>query len=234
MTPLIGITSAYDRKSNRATLSSYYIQAVAAAGGLPLVLPCLLEEKSFDAILETIDGLLLSGGGDVDPLLFGEEPQPSLGAICPERDAFELALTRRALTKGIPILAICRGLQVLNIAAGGNVLQDIGASIDKPLKHDQDAPSWYGTHSIDILPDSRLAAIFGQRAIVNSFHHQAVDRIAPGFLATAWAADGVVEAMESTSSTFIVGVQCHPECMWERDEKMFGLFKEFVTASLTK
>ena len=231
MTPLIGITSSYDRESNRTTLSRFYIQAVEAAGGLPLILPCLLGEKTVDSILATIDGLLLSGGVDVDPLLFGEEPLPSLGAICPERDIFELALTRRALALGVPILAICRGVQVLNIAAGGKVLQDIGSDIDKPIKHDQQAPLWYGSHSIEILPGSRLAAIFGEKAIVNSFHHQAVGQIAKGFLATAWSSDGVVEALESDSPTFIVGVQCHPECMWERDNKMFELFREFVAAA---
>ncbi|SHK67529.1 gamma-glutamyl-gamma-aminobutyrate hydrolase family protein [Desulforamulus aeronauticus] len=234
MTPLIGITSSYDRESNRTFISRFYCQVIEAAGGLPLILPCILGEKTVDRILDKIDGLLLSGGVDVDPLLFGEEPLPSLGSICPERDTFELALTRRALTLGLPILAVCRGLQVLNIAAGGNVLQDIGSHIAKPLKHDQQAPLWYGTHSIEVLPGSRLAAIFGEKTIVNSFHHQAVARIAAGFLATAWSSDGVVEAMESSSSSFIVGIQCHPECMWEHDPKMFQLFKEFVAASATK
>ncbi len=230
MVPVIGITSSYDRESGRTFLSRYYIQAVEAAGGLPLVLPCILSDGTVDKILGSIDGLLLSGGVDVDPLLFGEEPQPAMGDICPQRDKFELALTRRALALNIPILAVCRGLQVLNIAAGGSVLQDIGSTVNNPLKHDQQAPRWHGTHTVNILPDSKLAALWGTKLVVNSFHHQAVDRVAEGFRATAWSADGVVEAMESTAHRFVVGVQSHPECMYQ-DPRILELFKGLIKAT---
>ncbi|MEW6697020.1 MAG: gamma-glutamyl-gamma-aminobutyrate hydrolase family protein [Bacillota bacterium] len=230
MVPVIGITSSYDRESGRIFLSRYYIQAVEAAGGLPLVLPCILSDSRVDKILASIDGLLLSGGVDVDPLLFGEEPQRAMGDICPQRDTFELALTRRALAVDMPILAICRGLQVLNIAAGGNILQDIGLAMKDSLKHDQQAPRWYGTHTINILPDTKLAALWGTQLVVNSFHHQAVNRVAEGFRATAWSADGVMEGMESTVHKFVVGVQSHPECMYQ-DPRILKLFHAFVEAA---
>lgn len=230
MVPVIGITSSYDRESGRIFLSRYYIQAVEAAGGLPLVLPCILSDSRVDKILASIDGLLLSGGVDVDPLLFGEEPQRAMGDICPQRDTFELALTRRALAVDMPILAICRGLQVLNIAAGGNILQDIGSAMKDSLKHDQQAPRWYGTHTINILPDTKLAALWGTQLVVNSFHHQAVNRVAEGFRATAWSADGVMEGMESTVHKFVVGVQSHPECMYQYP-RILKLFHAFVEAA---
>jgi len=230
MAPVIGITSSYDRETGRTFLSRYYIQAVEAAGGLPLVLPCLLAENSVAQIPDFIDGLLLSGGVDVDPLLFGEEPQPAMGDICPQRDKFELALTRKVLEKDIPILGICRGIQLLNIAAGGTVLQDIGTAVKSPLKHDQLAPRWYGTHTIHTLPGSKAAAILGRQIVVNSFHHQAVGKVAEGFTVTAWSADGVVEAIESTNHHFVLGLQCHPECMWDQDPRILGIFKALVEA----
>ena len=231
MVPIIGITSSYDEESGKATLARYYIQAVEAAGGLPLVLPCILSEAAADPLLRSIDGLLLSGGVDVDPLLFGEEPQPALGEICPARDRFELALTRRALQLDIPILAICRGIQVMNIAAGGTVIQDISTTITTPIKHDQKAPRWYGTHTINVSPASQLASVWGERIIVNSMHHQAVGTVAEGFVATAWTSDGVVEAIESSNHRFALGVQCHPECMWQEQKRIFNLFIKFVEAA---
>lgn len=231
MVPVIGITGSYDSNTGKATLSRYYIEAVEAAGGLPLVIPCVLSEAAVEPLLRSIDGLLLSGGVDVDPQLFGEEPQPTLGEICPERDRLELALTRRALQQDRPILAICRGIQVLNIAAGGTVLQDIGTAIKNPLKHDQLAPRWYGTHTINISPTSQLVGIWGEKITVNSMHHQAVGTVAEGFIATAWSNDGVVEAIESRAHRFAMGVQCHPECMWQEQQRILHLFTKFVEAS---
>lgn len=231
MIPVIGITSSYDRVTGRTFLSRHYVQAVEAAGGLPVILPCLLTEKHSEPILKSIDGLLLSGGVDVDPILYGEEPLPTMGDICPQRDRFELSLTKQALEEDMPIFGICRGIQLLNIAAGGNVLQDIGSAIKNPLKHDQSGPRWYGTHTIKTLPGSRLSSILGEKTLVNSFHHQSVDRVADGFKATAWSADGIVEGIESQVHKFVLGVQCHPECMWDRDENILNIFKAFVQAA---
>ncbi|AEF93349.1 peptidase C26 [Desulfotomaculum nigrificans CO-1-SRB] len=231
MAPIIGITSSYDQEAGQIFLPRYYIDAVAAAGGVPMVLSGVLSATMVDQILDSIDGLLLSGGVDVDPLLFGEEPEPGMGDICPERDQFELSLSRRALTMDMPLFGICRGIQVLNIAAGGTVLQDISTAVQNPLKHHQRAPRWYGTHTIKTLPGSKLAAILGGQMAVNSFHHQAVGRVAEGFKVTAWSADGVVEGIESIEHKFVLGLQCHPECMWEHDQRIFGLFKAFIAAA---
>lgn len=230
MIPVIGITGSYDRDSGRTFLSRYYIQAVEAAGGLPLVIPPILSEAHADKILSFIDGLLLSGGVDVDPLIFGEEPLPAMGDICPRRDQLELSLTRRALAMDMPIFGICRGVQVLNIAAGGGVIQDIGSAIQGAFKHDQLAPRWYGTHTVHTMPGSKLASVLGGAIVVNTFHHQAVGRVAEDFEMTAWSLDGVVEGIESKKHRFAVGVQCHPECMWDQNPRILALFQAFIEA----
>lgn len=226
---IIGITSAFDEEE-RFCLARYYVDAVTQAGGLPLILPALSLEVAVST-LERVHGLILSGGGDLDPSYFGEEPLPATKRITPRRDAFEVALARAALVRQVPVLGICRGLQVLNVAAGGKVLQDISLGVYNPLKHFQDAPRWHGTHSIEILPGSKLASIFGTlRLRVNSFHHQAVRRLAPAFNATAWAQDGVVEGIEAEAHPFAVGVQFHPEGMWEKEPLFLKLFTALVTS----
>ncbi|MEW6447140.1 MAG: gamma-glutamyl-gamma-aminobutyrate hydrolase family protein [Bacillota bacterium] len=230
MRPIIGITSAFDEEEARFSLTRYYIDAVTQAGGLPFILPSLSMELAA-AALERVHGLILSGGGDIDPSYFGEEPLPSTKKITPRRDAFEIAVARAALIRQVPVLGICRGLQVLNVAAGGKVLQDISLGVCNPLKHFQDAPRWHGTHHIEILPGSKLASIFGTlRPRVNSFHHQAVSRLAPTFKATAWAPDGVIEGIEAEAHPFAVGVQFHPEGMWENDPVFLKLFSSLIAS----
>ncbi|GAB6179598.1 gamma-glutamyl-gamma-aminobutyrate hydrolase family protein [Desulfotomaculum defluvii] len=231
MVPVIGITSSYDEQTGRTFLAQYYVDAVEAAGGLPIILPCTLSESNVSSLLKSIDGLILSGGVDVDPLQFGQEPHPNMGEICPERDKFELTLTRQVLAQDLPLLAICRGVQVLNIAAGGTILQDIESNMQSPVKHSQQAPKWYGTHTINISPGSRLSGIWGERIVVNSYHHQAVGILGEGFVVNARSTDGVVEGIESITNSFVLGVQCHPECMWHKDERIFELFKRFVQAA---
>ncbi|RYD03240.1 hypothetical protein N752_20630 [Desulforamulus aquiferis] len=169
MAPIIGITSSYDREAGRTFLSRYYVEAVEAAGGTPFILPSVLSERHSEQIIQSIDGLLLSGGVDVDPILFGEEPIPAMGDICPQRDLFEISLTKYALEKDTPIFGICRGIQLLNIAAGGNVFQDIVTSIAKPLKHDQSGPRWHGTHTIKTLPGSKLAPSLERKLLLIPF-----------------------------------------------------------------
>jgi putative glutamine amidotransferase len=178
-----------------------------------------------------IEGLLLSGGGDVDPYLFGEEPLPVVGEISPDRDRFEIELARRAMAEGMPVLGICRGIQVLNIAAGGTVCQDISLICRTPLKHCQQAPRAYGTHGLRLLPGSELAGALGVQDIrVNSFHHQAVIRLGMGLQATAYAPDGIVEGIEYDKG-WVLGVQFHPEEMWELDRRFLNIFKALVDAS---
>ena len=174
-----------------------------------------------------VDGILLSGGGDIDPLLFGEEPLRQNGEISPLRDSFELTLCRAALESGLPLFGICRGMQVMNIAAGGTIYQDIPAQTGSTLKHSQQAPRPHGTHSVLPLENSLLAALWGKnRVAVNSFHHQAVAQLGEGFSAAAHSPDGIIEAVEREDAPFVLGVQWHPEYL----DRHRGIFNALATA----
>lgn len=228
---LIGLTAAFDEEEDCCYLSRPYVDAVVRAGGMPVILPPLPLEMAA-VVLDHVRGLLLSGGGDLDPVSFGEEPLPGTGKVSPRRDVFELALARAALIRQVPVLGICRGMQVLNVAAGGTIYQDLGLGVSRPLKHFQEAPRWYGTHHIEIRPGTKLAGIFNvSRLRVNSFHHQAVHRVASGFRVSAVAPDGVIEAIEAEAHPFAVGVQFHPERMWEKEAVFLGLFSALVAAA---
>jgi len=231
MKPRIGITCARgDAAPDRYTLHSGYVEAIAAHGGLAVLLPCLPEADPAE-YLDAVDGLLLSGGGDLDPAHFGEEPRVWNGRIDPVADVFELELARRFLAAGRPVLGICRGMQVLNVAAGGDLYQDLREDAGTTLQHDQQAPPWYGTHAVDVAEGSGLRAILQEgRVRVNSFHHQAVRRVAPGFLPAARAADGVIEAIERPGGAFTIGVQWHPERMHPACRASRRLFDAFVRA----
>jgi putative glutamine amidotransferase len=227
MVPVIGITCHQDYSTNKLTVNKHYIHAVEKNGALPLLLP---DVTAFDMVLnhcDIIDGLILAGGVDVDPRFFGEQPIGT-GEITPERDSYEMALAGEFLAKDKPILAICRGLQVLNICAGGDIYQDINARPERVIKHMQQAPKWYPTHRVSVKDDSKLGKILGKSQLqVNSFHHQAPRRVGPGFQATAWSEDGIIEAIESDSHRFIIGIQWHPEQMLSRSEQR-KLFQAFI------
>lgn len=235
---VIGITVASVDSPPRHQLNTSYVRSVLGAGGVPFLLPVHEDLDLTPRILERIDGLILSGGVDVDPHLFGQEPLPGLGPVSPERDRSELALTREALAAGMPILAICRGIQVLNVAAGGTIIQDVdSARFPDLLKHRQEAPWWHASHAVEVEPGSRLADLLGLKAgmstiRVNSFHHQAVDRVAEPLTAVARSPDGVVEAVEHRDDRrFVVGVQWHPEGMVDRHARQRGLFRGLVRAA---
>ncbi|MHB8170586.1 MAG: gamma-glutamyl-gamma-aminobutyrate hydrolase family protein [Thermincolia bacterium] len=231
MRPVIGITCAHDNDLDRAYINQFYVRAVEKAGGIPILLPIVGEGACLNQMVHMVDGLLFSGGADLDPVCFGQEPMNRLGEITPERDFFELELARQALGADLAILAICRGIQLINIAAGGTVYQDVNSQVSHAIKHYQKAPRWYPTHRMSIKPGSQLASILQTKDVrVNSFHHQAVADVASGFKVTAVAADGVIEAIESENHKFVVGIQCHPECMWEKDETFLRVFKCFVEA----
>lgn len=232
MPAVIGITCSWDDDSGRYYLNSLYVRAIVAAGGVPVIIPDCFRKEQMQQLLSFLDGLLLSGGGDVDPVYFGEEPLPSCGEITPARDALEIELVRMSLAAGLPVLGICRGAQVLNIAAGGNIYQDLNTQVKDCLQHNQKAPIWAPTHRIQIRPGTRLESIFRERELrVNSFHHQAVRNPAPGFIVCALAGDGVIEGIESTTHRFALGIQCHPEGMWEKDSRFLQLFRALVEAS---
>jgi putative glutamine amidotransferase len=219
--PLIGVT--------RCGRLDDYLAAVRAAGGEPRV----LEHGTDPAeAVGGIDGLLLTGGVDVDPHLYGETPHPTT-QVDPARDAFEIPLTKAAVARPVPVLAICRGMQVLNVALAGTLVQDIPDQIGRMLSHSIEQPKDSIAHDVLVAPGSTLAASLRltnvMRLPVNSRHHQAVANVATGLLAVATAPDGVVEAIEQPGARFCVGVQWHPENFWRTGE--FGsLFEAFVTA----
>jgi len=228
---LIGLTCSYDQQEKRFFVPRAYVQAVIKAGGIPAVLPGAGTIKTVTPYLNVINGLVLTGGVDVDPGLFDEEPQPGLGEVSPDRDRFEIVLIKAALRKDLPVLGICRGIQVLNVAFGGSVIQHIPSTVRKPLKHSQSAPRWHPTHRVYIDAGSVLAGILkANTALVNSFHHQAVKELAKGFIVSARSSDGVIEAIEYPGRRFVVGVQWHPECMTKKDRKSRLLFKAFLAA----
>ena len=219
--PVVGITGNYGEQTCK--LADGYYKQIVRAGGTPLIIPPLTDETAIIETLERIDALLLSGGADLNPLFMGEEPQPRLGGICSERDLPELLITRLAFHRQLPILGICRGIQVLATALGGKVAQDIAAQA--AIKHSQDADRSTPTHSVKVDEGSVIQAIYNvqqeESLFVNSFHHQAVSATGPHLKVTATAPDGIIEAVESTEHKPIVGVQWHPECMGDDGLPLF-------------
>ena len=208
--PVIGITGNYDDLTCK--LGQGYYKSVVAAGGVPVIIPPVADTDTIVNTLERIDGLILSGGGDFNPLWTGEEPSTKLGGINKERDLPELLITRLAYNRQIPMLGICRGIQTLAIALGGEVAQDISDAAT--VKHSQNADRSEATHSVTIEPDSILAQLYNhERIAVNSFHHQAVKAAGEKFRVVATATDGIIEAIESSEFKSILGVQWHPECL---------------------
>lgn len=236
MTPVIGLSCSTVPRVTMAGMLRYslpcqYVECVARADGLPWILPNL-DPSLVPAYLERLDGLLLTGGDDLDPTHYGQPPHPSLILSDPDQDVFELALARAAWEADLPVFAICRGGQVLNVALGGNLLQDVPSQVEGAVGHDQGRPAWRDlAHEVDIVPGTRLHGIAGaERVRVNSFHHQAVDRVAEGFLVTARAADGVVEGMEDPGRHFCLAVQWHPERRPD-DPLTRDLFRAFTEAA---
>jgi putative glutamine amidotransferase len=228
--PTVGITTSIDA-NNFVSLRPEYARAVEKAGGVPMLLATAAPDQAL-ALLDRVDALLLSGGSDVDPGLFGEEPHPTSRWVR-GRDDFELAVTREALRRDMPVLAICRGQQVLNVALGGTLVQDIPTQFPQATQHyPKDVPRWHMAHDALVLPGTRLRAILGTDALpVNSFHHQAVRELGRDLRLAARGQDGVVEAIESTRHRFVIGVQWHPEAMWNRDPDHQELFRALVGAA---
>lgn len=223
--PVIGLTGNF--RDGECTLAEGYFTSILKAGGVPFILPSFDDTDSLINALESLDGILLTGGADINPLFMDEEPVKELHSINPHRDRQELLLTKLAADRQIPILGICRGIQMMNAALGGSLYQDIHSQMEGTrIKHDQDLERSYASHSVRIEKDSLLHRLFEKDVLpVNSFHHQAVKEVAPGFRVCARAADGVIEAMESTEYKSMLGVQWHPECFILRgDECMMPLF----------
>ncbi len=231
--PVIGITGRTDqsaRPPNRPLVATVqtYVQAAELGGGAPVVIPPHLAEEKTRAIFEHLDGLILSGGGDVLPALYGEEDGGLLWFVDEQRDRTELALARWALSEDLPLLAICRGIQVLNVAAGGTLVQDIPTQVPDALTHSTVAgrPMATVAHTVEVAAGSRLAALVGAGDLgVNSAHHQAAKAVGAGLAVTARAPDGIIEGLESPTHPFCLGVQWHPEAMVEDHPVMRRLFE---------
>jgi putative glutamine amidotransferase len=217
-------------------MNQRYSRVVAAAGGLPVMIPLLDDEDTLRALYDRMDGVLIPGGVDLDPATYGETALPTCGRLDPARDRVELMFARWALDERKPLFGLCRGLQILNVAMGGSLYQDIAAQRTDAIKHDYFPTAGYArdhlAHPVTVTSGSRLDAIVGTAPLrVNSMHHQAVKDLAPGLVATAVAPDGVIEAVESTGSQFVLGVQWHPESLTERDPRMHRLLTGFVGAA---
>jgi putative glutamine amidotransferase len=239
--PLIGVTTSEVRAAEEVrqiregepprhemALGLTYLRTIELAGGIPVVLPPL-RSGSINPLLDQVAGLCLSGGPDLDPESYSQRADPHLGPIWPELDAIELAVTRAADERELPLLAICRGMQALNVARGGTLHQHLPD--DGEIRHRQDAAAHERTHEVRVDPASRLGAILGKEADdVNSFHHQAIDELGERLRPVAWAPDGVIEAIEDDQREFLIGVQWHAEGLANAPEHL-AFFEAFVQAA---
>lgn len=233
MKPIIGVTASLELGRDDYGIELADTEAIVAAGGLPVMLPHLTQQQDIDELAERIDGLFLAGGYDIDPTLFNEEPHPNLGVIIPSRDAFELALTKKIMALNKPILGVCRGAQILNIAVGGDMYQDITTQATGDLlQHQQKAPRFHGSHYVEVTEGSLLQQVTGATRIkVNSRHHQANRKVPAPFIISGVSSDGIVEAVECTQHHFVLGVQWHPENMARvEDAASKGIFAGFIEA----
>jgi putative glutamine amidotransferase len=239
--PLVALTATIRDVDGveRVRLNAAYVRALEGAGLIPLVVPPLTHTRAVSRILDAVSGVLLSGGEDVDPSRYGESPHPELGPVNCARDETELALLARAREMGIPTLAICRGIQVVNVGLGGTLVQDLPSQRAAVSPHDLDDERDTRVHGVSVDPTSRLASIVGAQTLgVNSIHHQAIDRLGDAMRISARADDGTVEGIESSDPTWwMVGVQWHPEELtttpepWDR--RLFSAFAEACRARVS-
>lgn len=226
--PVIGITAYYREKGGQYYLPASYVKAVRQAGGLPLILPAGEEEP--EALLELVDGVIFSGGGDIDVDFYGGEPHPTIRSVDRERDRFELALARLLYTQKMPVLGICRGQQLLAVASGGRLIPHLQDEVGEAVPH-LDEGAITVPHPVELLADSRLAAILGTTALeVPSWHHQAARGEPPDWRVVGWSPDGIIEAMERPDHPWMIAVQWHPERAAEGSPHA-RLFASFVAAA---
>lgn len=241
MQPLIGITCSrlvggawglYSRGHFMDYTFAEYSQAVLAVGGAPVLIPVAQNPESIIAILSRLSGLILSGGPDVNPRFYGEQPLDGLGEVDEGLDLMELEVARAAVNRDIPTLAICRGIQVLNVSQRGTLYQDVGSQVPNAINHGQKADKSVLTHMVRIAPDSRLSSLLESEEIwVNSKHHQAAKAVGSGLMISARATDGVIEAVEHPGKRFVLGIQWHPEGTWQQDPYSRKLFEALIRAA---
>lgn len=235
--PLIGVSGAVDEKERENVMMRCYARAVLSGGAMPVLLSPDMDDDMLDSCLAKLDGLLLAGGTDVAPELYGEDPVYELGEVTPLRDQFEMRLVKKAYALGMPVLGICRGIQSMNVAMGGTLWQDLPSQFrteagERPLLHSQKRPDYYQSHSVVIQEGTRVHSIVKtDRLRVNSFHHQAVKVAADGFVISARSTDGVIEAIERPDRPFFVGLQWHPERYFDRTEDAKAVFAALAQAA---
>jgi putative glutamine amidotransferase len=237
--PLIGVTTGREKSQRFFGLSLYimnqtYVRTLENLGALPVMIPLNMSEATLYGMFARLDGLFLPGGEDIDPSNYGEDRHPLLGATDRERDRTELLLTRWAIEEGMPVLGVCRGVQMINVACGGTLIQDLHNEQPDLEKHDYFPPSYERyriSHGVSIVPDSHLAEAMGQVHEVNSMHHQGIDQVGYGLRVVARAEDGLPEALEAPQLPFVVGVQWHPEELSKTDQMSANLFYNFVAAA---
>jgi putative glutamine amidotransferase len=234
--PLIGVTCSFALEDSASyRLREDYVNAVSHTGGEAVILPHT-DEQGVRELIGTLDGIMLSGGDDVDPAHYDEQPHVALGKIEPGRDRFELELVRAAIRVGTPILGICRGMQILYVAMGGKLIQDIPSEVKGAIKHKQEGPKSYPSHKVVVEKNSKLSGMIGAGEVgVNSFHHQAVkEPVVDRFIVSARASDSVIEAIEFPEEQFVLGVQWHPEAMFSGSPAMIEIFAAFVAEAAAK
>ena len=232
--PRIGITMRLELESDRFYLSRHYSEAVEAAGGAPVHISLIPHRDYIATIMDQLDGVLLPGSdSDVDPLRYGTEPHPKLGSVVAVKDETDLGVLKEVEKRGMPLLAICFGMQVLNVSRGGTLIQDIGSQVVNFIQHEQGLPRDRPSHRVKIARTGLVSELAqSETALVNSHHHQAIDEVGRDLVATAWASDGLVEAVEDTRpERFALGVQWHPELGWQSDDLSQALFNRFITAT---
>jgi putative glutamine amidotransferase len=219
-----------EHATGRFYLGRDYCEAVEAAGGLPVHIPLIPEREYLTAVVRELDGIVLPGADcDVDPSFFDEDPHPRLGKVIPEKDATDMLVLEVAEEENLPVVAICYGMQVLNVVRGGSLIQDIESQVEKSMKHRQGEPMDRRSHKISIAENNVLSEFAGKSTMVNSHHHQAVGRTGRDLRAIAWANDGIIEGIEDTRrDRFVLGLQWHPELAWRSDVLSQGIFETFV------
>ncbi len=231
MKPVIGLTSQYEQLIDKKMIrvNSTYVNAVLESGGIPIIIPIVKDVNDLENYLNLVDGIIFTGGEDVSSLSFGEEPMKEVDTICGARDKIEIELFKRAYEKKIPILGICRGLQIMNISLGGTLYQDINMQVPDSLGHLCTHNVHQGYHTINLLEDSIIYDIFKrEKLIVNSQHHQSIKDLGRDLKITSTTKDGIIESIESTNENWVAGVQFHPEAMIDVDNDFIELFNHFM------
>lgn len=230
--PVIGVVPLVDKERESLWMLPGYLEGLEAAGALPVILPLTEDRQALVQLMEGLDGLLLTGGQDVAPALYGEEPLPQCGETCPRRDGMEQVLLELALAQDKPVLGICRGIQFLNAALGGTLYQDLPTQRPSDLSHVMTPPYDQPVHGVELVPGSPLEELLGCRTLeVNSYHHQGVKELAPGLEVMARATDGLTEGVWMPEKRFVWAVQWHPEFSWKNQEASRRIFAALVQAA---